>query len=221
MGICVGRADKNKSNTRAIGTTDRAAGFTLLELLFAVMLAAIVIGIGSPAFSDFRRNAQLTRQTNEFLTVVQQARSEAAKRQQPISICVADTSGEEPACSGGPLTGFAASGWLMFEDRNRDCARTVEEPVLRLQPPFERLAVAASSDRSCISFATNGFLRKIGADEEAEADEERRVYQALFCDPTHPASSAFRGFTLSPSGHARVTRDPDEIAATELSCPSV
>lgn len=206
MGIRVGRADNNKSNTRA-------TGFTLLELLFTVMLAAIIIGIGSPAFSDFRRNAQLTRDANEFLTSIQRARSEAAKRQRPVSLCVADDPlADTPVCSGAALTAMPASGWLLFEDANGDCVRDADDPLLVTREPFERLAAAASSERTCISFAANGFLRPDGGD--------RVVYEVLFCDPDDPPPSSLRSFRLSPSGHARVTRDPDEIAESGLSCPA-
>ncbi|MGH8285844.1 MAG: GspH/FimT family pseudopilin [Steroidobacteraceae bacterium] len=208
MGIRVGRADNNKSNTRA-------TGFTLLELLFTVMVAAIVIGIGSPAFSDFRRNAQLTRDANELLTSVQRARSEAAKRQRPVSLCAAaDLSAAQPVCSGDPLTAVPASGWLLFEDANGDCVRTADasEPLLVTREPFQRLAAAATSARTCISFAANGFLRSDGG--------PRVVYEVLFCDPDDPPPSSLRSFRLSPSGHARVTRDPDEIADSGLSCPA-
>jgi prepilin-type N-terminal cleavage/methylation domain-containing protein len=214
MGIFVGRADNKKSNTRAIGTFRRPSGFTLLELMFAVMLAAVVIAIGSPAFSEFRRSAQLTRDTNEFLASVQRARSEAAKRQRPMSLCVPeDPSAEEPVCSGEPLTDLATSGWLLFEDGNRDCERATDdsEPVLLTRSPFGPLAIAGNSDRACISFAANGFIRNAG---------DPSVYQLLFCNPLDPRPSAYRNFKLSPSGHARVTRDPDEIADSGLSCPT-
>jgi type IV fimbrial biogenesis protein FimT len=214
MGIFVGRADNNKSNTRALGLTRRSPGFTLLELLFAVLVAAIVIGIGSPAFREFRSNTQITRSANEFLTSVQRARSEAAKRQRPISLCVAeDPSAGEPVCSEDPLTTAPASGWFLFEDANGDCLRTADasEPVIITQPPFERLAISATSARTCISFAGNGFLRSDGG--------VREVYQVLFCDPSRPTSTGHRALTLSPSGHARVTRDPVEIADSGLACP--
>jgi type IV fimbrial biogenesis protein FimT len=210
MGIFVGRADNNKSNTRA-----PSSGFTLLELLFAVLVAAIVIGIGSPSFGEFRRNAQLTRQANEFLTSVQRGRSEAAKRQRPVSLCVsADPSAAEPVCSGQPLTAVSASGWLLFEDANGDCEREADdsEPVLLARAVSDRLALAASSARTCISFAANGFLRSDGG--------PRVVYDMLFCDPVHPNPAGYRGLRLSPSGHSRVTRDPAEIAGSGLSCPS-
>lgn len=209
MGISVGRADNKKSNTRAT-----SSGVTLLELLFAVMVAAVIIGLGSPMFGEFRRNAQLTRNANDFLTSVQRARSEAAKRQQPVSLCVAaDPAVEAPVCSGAPLTGAAATGWVVFQDTNGDCERADAEPVIDKRGGSERLALAASSERTCISFAGNGFLRTDGG--------PRLVYDLLFCDPVDPRPAGFRAFKLSPSGHARVTRDAAEIADSELSCPIV
>lgn len=213
MGIRVGRADNEKHNMRAFGRLRRPSGFTLLELLFAVLVAAIVIGIGSPAFSDFRRNARMTRDANDFLTAVQQARSESAKRQTPVSLCAAEPGADEPACSGEALTTVGASGWLLFADPDGNCERAPgeAEPVLAVRPGSETLRVAANSARTCISFAANGFLRSDGG--------PREVYEVLFCDGVDPRPGGYRAFTLSPSGHARVTRDREEIAGTGLECP--
>lgn len=55
-------------------------GFTLVELLLAVAVAAVLIGIGVPSFTQSIRNSRLTTSANEFLTALNMARSEAVKR---------------------------------------------------------------------------------------------------------------------------------------------
>ena len=55
----------------------RESGFTLMELMITLALAAVILSIGAPSFTEFRRNNRLTSVGNDFLGAVQTARSEA------------------------------------------------------------------------------------------------------------------------------------------------
>ena len=48
---------------------------------------ALILGLAAPSFNEFRRNNRLTSTANDFLGAVQFARTEAIKRQQPVSVC--------------------------------------------------------------------------------------------------------------------------------------
>src|SRR5688572_3370131 len=95
------------------------AGFTLFELLIVLAIAAILLGLGAPSFSDFRRNARLTSAANDLLAAAQLARTEAIKRQVPVSICPAAGVGADTVCG----TTRYERGWITFVDENGDCAR--------------------------------------------------------------------------------------------------
>ena len=213
MGIRVGRADNNIKNVCARSRWP-AAGFTLLELLTAVLIAALLLAITTPNFAEFRRNARMTAAANDLLAALQVARSEAARRQQPVSLCAAVDAGiEEPVCSGESLAKLPERGWIIFADPNADCARVADpavEPVIRVREAFGESSFTARATSACISFASNGFLRfgpSVGV---------------LFCDDRgmklQGGLTVARGLTLSPSGSARVTRDPDELQRLSLSC---
>ncbi len=88
----------------------RLAGFTLVELLVTLAVAAILLAAAAPDFSDLvsrnRRDATVYRLIGDL----QFARSEAIKRGTRVSVCGARTDGAE-GC--GPDW---AGGWTVFVD---------------------------------------------------------------------------------------------------------
>lgn len=61
-------------------------GFTLIELMVTISIAAILLAIGVPSFQAIIENNRLATQSNELITAVNLARSEAIKRGVDISI---------------------------------------------------------------------------------------------------------------------------------------
>ena len=58
----------------------RKIGFTLIELMFTVVLMSILLAIGIPSFSNLIASTKLTNATNTLIGHLQYARSEAVKR---------------------------------------------------------------------------------------------------------------------------------------------
>ena len=67
-------------------------GFTLVELMIGLAIAAIILTVGIPSFNDLVRNNQMTTQANELIGALNLARSEAIKRGSSVSIT--STSGD-------------------------------------------------------------------------------------------------------------------------------
>ncbi len=68
-------------------TCVRANGFTLLELMVALVVVSILLTVGLPSFSaSVRQNCTITA-ANTMLTVLTAARSEALKRDRLVAIC--------------------------------------------------------------------------------------------------------------------------------------
>ncbi len=61
-------------------------GFTLIELMIAIMVLAIVVGIGVPSFITQIRNSELTTYTNELVHSLTLARSEAVKSLKTVTV---------------------------------------------------------------------------------------------------------------------------------------
>ncbi|HIQ15345.1 MAG TPA: prepilin-type N-terminal cleavage/methylation domain-containing protein [Leucothrix sp.] len=89
-------------------------GFTLIEALVTVSIASILISIAVPSFKTMLKNNRITAATNEFVTALVLARSEALKRNNNVSVC---TTLDQQTCSN---TSDFANGWIVFMDCNLD-----------------------------------------------------------------------------------------------------
>ncbi len=65
---------------------NKIQGFTLLELMITVAIAAILTAIGIPSFTGLIRDSRMTTSTNDFLTALNYARSEAATRNEDVIV---------------------------------------------------------------------------------------------------------------------------------------
>lgn len=104
----------------------RLAGFTLIELIITVSIAATLLTIGIPSFVNTIRANRLAATTNEFTAALLSARSEAIKRNQPIVICSSSTGTSCNAPSGWE------AGWMSFVDADGDSNYDAGEVILNV-----------------------------------------------------------------------------------------
>jgi type IV fimbrial biogenesis protein FimT len=64
----------------------RQSGLTIVEIMVALAVASILIGLAVPAFNNFIAQRTLTTQVNDFMVAVQYARSEAGRRGGAVSV---------------------------------------------------------------------------------------------------------------------------------------
>lgn len=191
----------------------RSRGFTLTELLVALAVAGLILGLAAPSFNDFRRNNRLTGAANDFLAATQVARTEAIKRQLPVSMCAtADPTAAGAACNGG-----AYSSWIVFVDTNSNCLRAgAAEVIVKTGGPVDA-SVTSQSNGNCISFAPTGFMQPAAVTGRAAST------RTVFCDDrglaviAGQAQSAGRGIFVTNTGRSRVTRDVTSGSNTDLS----
>ena len=96
-------------------------GFTLVELLIVVAIAAILLTLAAPAFNDMLARQRMEGQVNEFVTDLQYARSESVHRNRNVVLltggagtcyviaassaagsCNCTVTNPATACTGGP-----------------------------------------------------------------------------------------------------------------------
>ncbi len=95
---------------------DREPGFTLVELLITIVVLTILLAAGVPAFQSFIKNNRVTAQTNDLVSTIQLARSEALKRGANIVACASDNQAD---CTGKDTW---TKGWIVFSDPDGDNA---------------------------------------------------------------------------------------------------
>lgn len=103
----------------------RSRGFTLIELMITLVLAAIILTLAVPGFQDIIRNNRAATQANELVTALGLARSEAVKRGARVSLC---PSTDQASCIAGPDW---SSGWIVFVD---GAANDLAAPVVLGDP---------------------------------------------------------------------------------------
>ena len=90
----------------------KQGGFTLIELVIAVLVLAILTSLALPSFRDFMRRNAVTARSNELLGDVRYARDTASTRNIIISMCASNNAGNAtPTCSGD---GKFEVGWLIY-----------------------------------------------------------------------------------------------------------
>lgn len=94
-------------------------GLTLIEMMTALALLAIVSVIAIPSYQYLVTHNRIVTDTNRLLGSLLFSRSEAAKRGWSVSSCpTADPNANPPVC--GSTGGKWNFGWVVFEDRGED-----------------------------------------------------------------------------------------------------
>jgi type IV fimbrial biogenesis protein FimT len=131
----------------------RQAGFTLVELIVAMLVVAVLVGLGVPSFRYVTTANRIAGEINGLLGDMQLARAEAIKEGQTVTVCSSST--PYTACSGSTAW---ANGWIVFMDANGNKTVDAGEPVLRVQPAFTALdTFTASNAIAAVTFNREGF----------------------------------------------------------------
>jgi type IV fimbrial biogenesis protein FimT len=91
----------------------QARGVTLLELMIAITVLGLLLGLAGPSFAELLRNNRVAVNTNELVVALTAARSEAVKRGLPVAVCASNVN--QTACAGDTAADWS-DGWLVFTD---------------------------------------------------------------------------------------------------------
>lgn len=172
------------------------SGFTLIEMMVTVAVAAILMSVGVPSFQQLIQSNRVTTQTNEFVAALNLARSEAIKRGSRITVCKSSTS-TSCAASGG-----WQQGWIIFMDNNNNAsADDGTGSILRVYGALSDVTLTGNTHvASYVSYVASGSTQLAGGGFQAGT--------LTLC----PGSGATKGRTLVLSRTGR-------LSLSEYVCP--
>ena len=196
-------AGRSLSIVLSPGRHDR--GFTMIELLVTLSIAAILATIAVPNFFEFIRNSRMASQSNDLVLALTYAKSEAVKRN--LTVAVQKNADTVTACSSAG-TGWS-NGWTVFIDSDADGVVDVTEEVLQVW--------AALTGGNTLCFNNGSWVRYRNTGATASQGTFR------ICD-TRGVTEA-RGVVVSAQGRVRRATDSNSDSIEEdgsgnnLTCP--
>ena len=166
-------------------------GFTLMELLVTMAVAAILLAIAVPNFQSFFNRNRVVTVTNDFITAVNYARSEAIKGGAITTLCMSSSG---VACTGN--SGWS-NGWIIWVDRNANGVMDtgVVSELIRAHGPINAGNVAMGGTQTSFSFNGQGALTTTTGGDTFN-----------ICTPSGLTFS--NSITVDPSGHLRRVANP-------------
>ncbi len=98
-------------------------GFTMIELMIAIIILAIILALSVPSIRTISANNQIAVANNSIMTGFNLARSEAVSRGNTVSICPSQNG---TACENGQWN----IGWIVFDNADGN-GNMVETEVIR------------------------------------------------------------------------------------------
>ncbi len=132
----------------------KADGFTLVELIVTMSIAAILITIGVPSFQTMVKDRRIETTLDSLETDLEMARSEAMTRGQSVVLCRHDGETATPtACS---ISADWEDGWVIFVDTNGDNKVDADE-LVRVTPSLGP-GLTLDYGQANLTFTSRGFV---------------------------------------------------------------
>jgi type IV fimbrial biogenesis protein FimT len=192
-------------------------GFTLIELFVLMMVVALTLSLGIPAFNAMTATSRMSAAANDLVSSLHAARGEALTRSRSVTLCASsDWDTERPDCD---PTASLLAGWVVFVDADTDGTIDATEAVLQAHGPLHdsiRLQPGSRGDHDpphYLSFRADGFLQDIPG-LAAGLDNIQ------LCDPRGAwddgnDTAAGRWITLSPAGRPALIEKTSKLEGAD------
>lgn len=129
----------------------RQRGFSLIELMVAIAIVAVLVALAFPSFEATFRSNRLATATNEMLAAISLARSEAVRSTRGSGICASQ--------NGSNCDGDWNDGWIVWLDEAGGSAAEFDAGVDTVVRHFEgrRSLTVAALNNSDANVTEVGF----------------------------------------------------------------
>lgn len=131
-------------------------GFTLIEMITAMAVAAILLGSAGPNFFEFVESSRSSTEYRSLLKGLQLARSEAINRGVNVTVAAADNADWH-------------SGFTVWADENGDGVRDDAEIILVQDAFGSDATLVENNSTAAFSYTPEGFLDAVTGAEFALA----------------------------------------------------
>jgi type IV fimbrial biogenesis protein FimT len=199
----------------------RHSGFTLIELMVTLIIVSVLLTVGLPSLKSFMQGNQLVASTNELVSALHVARSEAIKLNGSVSIC---ESSDGSTCA---TTGSWKNGWIVFVDSatgagvspgdlvntGAACTATGTDCLLRIHSGFtDNQLTVTGVDAGGVSISSFTFDSR-GLPRNSAGASASGTFSICSLDSAGNTINS-RAVVLSLSGRVRVSDN-----AAVISCP--
>lgn len=116
----------------------RVSGFSIIELMITIAVVAILVAVALPSFQQSLRGNRVSTSSNELITGLTLARSEALRNPRGAVIC----SSEDGATCGGDWN----DGWIVWIDADGNgLPGGADDRLLRAVEGNDRLTITATA----------------------------------------------------------------------------
>ena len=157
-------------------------GFTLIELIVAMAVAAILLTLGIPSFLTFIRGNRLTAESTDFMGALALTRNTAAVRGTPVTL------GQT-----GTTAGDFSGGWQVWIDPNANGVLDAGEQVIRVYRALDGDTLVNQEGVTGVTYLATGFVSSAAG----------TILHFNLCGPA--AGSQGRQITISPAGTPHVS----------------
>jgi len=177
----------------------RQTGFTTMELLTTMVVAGVITAIAIPSFSRMAANNRVIEQTNDLVAALNYGRSEAIRRNAPITFCRAATA-DATACA------TASANWQHWIVRN-GLGTVLRRGSLSTHGGTQQ--VSSNLTNESIVFTPDGLAWTGGAlvGGTVEADGDDSAEHTLTVCSSKATNENIRVLTLGSSSRIVTTRE--------------
>lgn len=173
----------------------KQAGFTLVELMVTLTVAAILLSIAVPSFTTFIQNNRITSATNLVVAHLQYARSEAVSKGLAVNVARSGATAKD-----------LSQGWTIYTDAGssdgNSAFNSAEDTLLKSFEGYGNSGVTINTDtngNNWIAFSNRGLL----------AEGAGNSVNIAVCDSRGITQG--RLITVSPTGRSQITRSTDTV----------